>query len=92
MTVELVQAMVKIPVMLEHSLSWLRPTVMFLLCCLYVSVAEIASVYVLIRIQVLGHEISYSNVALRSEEGFFFRCQRVMMMLPTIYMMFYDCR
>ena len=28
--------------------------------------------YVLIRIQVLGHEISYSKVALRSEEGFFF--------------------
>lgn len=65
MTVELIQAMVKIPVMLEHSVSWLRPTVMFLLCCLYHCCRN--------RLQVLGHEISYSKVArFWSEEGFFF--------------------
>lgn len=27
-----------------------------------------------------------------AKKDFFFRCQRVMMMLSTIYMMFYDCR
>ena len=69
--------MVKIPVMLEHSVSWLRPTVMFLLCCLY---------------HCCRNRLCVCFDSYPGTWTWDFLLQRVMMMLSTIYMMFYDCR